>query len=79
MFYGLCQVFQNIEVTTNHLSYKAMQLITFILLNIDAKTQWAEESIKCFCLAQASTFFKSLKKLNWTQRLLSKLIKVSGS
>lgn len=56
MFYGLCQVFQNIEVTTNHLSYKAMQLITFILLNIDAKTQWAEESIKC-SNSKATIFF----------------------
>ena len=56
MFYGLCQVFQNIEVTTNHLSYKAMQLVTVILLNIDAKTQWAEGSIKC-SNSKATIFF----------------------
>lgn len=56
MFYGLCQVFQNIEVTTNHLSYKAMQLITVILLNIEAKTQWAEGSIK-YSTSKATTIF----------------------
>lgn len=35
--HGHCQVLHNIEVTTNHFSYKTMQWITVIFLDTDAK------------------------------------------